>query len=80
MTKLSWPIRALIWTFDLDDGRGNPSFSKGVILSLLAWFIWIMRGAKPSDIGPTIVTLVVVLIAGAMGRPIFRAFIEKGKL
>ena len=72
-------ITGIIWLFDLDDGKGHPSFSKGVIVTLLAWFVWVMRGAKPSDLGPTVVSLVVILIAGAMGRSIFRAFLARGK-
>lgn len=70
-------FRSLLWLFDLDDGRGNPSFSKGVILSLLAWFIWIMRGAKPSEIGVTALGIVVVLIAASMGRSVFLRYLDR---
>ena len=70
-------VQSMLWLFDLDDGRGNPSFSKGVILSLLAWFIWVMRGAKPSDIGPTVLGLIVTLIAASMGRSVFLRYLDR---
>lgn len=72
-------VHGIIWLFDLDDGKGHPSFSKGVIVTLLAWFVWVMRGAKPSDIGPTIASVMVLLIAASMGRSMFRAFLARGK-
>ena len=70
-------VQSLLWLFDLDDGRGNPSFSKGVILTLLAWFVWVMRGAKPSDIGATVLGLIVALIAASMGRSVFLRYLDR---
>ena len=72
-------VKSFLWLFDLDDGRGNPSFSKGVILSLLCWFVWVMRGAKPSEIGATALGIVVTLIAASMGRSVFLRYLDRNK-
>ena len=72
-------VQSVVWLFDLDDGKGSPSFSKGVTLTLLGWFVWTMRGAKPSEVGATALGIVVVLIAASMGRSVFLRYLDRGK-
>jgi len=78
MTRwLAAPVRGIIWVFDLDDGRGNPSFSKMLIAALTVLLGRMMWNSNLSQIGPSVVAVVIALVAGAMGRHMFGKFLDR---
>lgn len=79
MARLTAAWKAIVLALDLDDGRGGTSFSKLVILALTVVAIRLLWPAKITEVGAWAVTLILVLIAGAMGRSVLVKLIERWK-
>ena len=77
---LTAPFRALLWLLDLDDGRGNPSFSKIVAAVFVAVTVKLLLNAKLEDLGPATVALILALLAASFGRSVFLRYLDRSNI
>lgn len=70
-------LAEVVYAFDLDDGRGNPSMTKVIALVYVALFVVSVLLGKA--VSGTQLTLAIVAAAIAFGRSTFTKWLERGR-
>lgn len=80
MHYLKRAIGGVVWFFDLDDGRGNPAFSKLVTLALLVIVGRMLWVADIAQFGPSAFAAVLAILSAAFGRSMLLRFLERNTM